>query len=132
MTDYNGLRVKVSFGKGNVAKVPWIAFLGKNQKTSDGIYPVYLLYKKYQMLLLAYGVSETLPPVQSWNLTKGVKTVKEYLFSKNMQAVKYGSSFFFAAYPLSATFDWDKMHKDLESVIAQYKLLLMQTKPTIG
>lgn len=61
---YNGLRVRVSFGQGNPARVPWIAFLdstGVNQ-VSNGIYPVYLYYKSRGILILAYGVSETNRP----------------------------------------------------------------------
>jgi 5-methylcytosine-specific restriction protein B len=33
---FKGLKVKVSFGQGVVAKIPWISFLGKNQSTSVG------------------------------------------------------------------------------------------------
>ena len=56
---FKGLKVKVSFGQGGLARIPWISFLYEGQTTSQGIYPVYLYYKKYQKLVLAYGVSET-------------------------------------------------------------------------
>ena len=33
-SNYNGLEVKVSFGQGNAAKIPWISYLKKPNKTS--------------------------------------------------------------------------------------------------
>jgi 5-methylcytosine-specific restriction protein B len=59
---FRELSLKVSFGQGASAKIPWISFLGKNQTTNKGIYPVYLLYKKYNLLILAYGISEENAP----------------------------------------------------------------------
>jgi hypothetical protein len=56
---YRGLQVEVSFGKGNAAKIPWISLFGYGQKTSEGIYPVFLLYQDVSVLILAYGISET-------------------------------------------------------------------------
>ena len=44
--EYNGLKVMVSFGKGNYARIPWISFLYEGQTTSKGIYPVFLYYGK--------------------------------------------------------------------------------------
>ena len=49
---YRGLQVAVSFGQGNFNKVPWISFLGYDQKTSEGIYPVYLFYREAGVLFL--------------------------------------------------------------------------------
>lgn len=53
---YHGLNVKVSFGQGNNARIPWISFLRKPNTTSNGIYPVYLYYKDYEILILAFGM----------------------------------------------------------------------------
>ena len=39
--EYRGLKVNVSFGMGNFAKVPWVSFTGYDQTTSKGIYPVF-------------------------------------------------------------------------------------------
>ena len=44
--EYRGLEIKVSFGKGNLARIPWIAFLGEGQAVSNGIYPVLLLFRQ--------------------------------------------------------------------------------------
>ena len=57
---FDDLQVKVSFGMARLARVPWISFFSTGTKTSNGIYPVYLFYKKYNILVLAYGVSEGL------------------------------------------------------------------------
>ena len=56
--NYLGTKVKVSFGQGNAARIPWISFLKEPFTTSDGIYPVYLYYKNINKLILAYGRSE--------------------------------------------------------------------------
>ncbi|HKK88010.1 MAG TPA: DUF3578 domain-containing protein, partial [Saprospiraceae bacterium] len=41
-SEYKGFNVKVSFGQGTAARIPWISFLKKPHTTSKGIYPVYL------------------------------------------------------------------------------------------
>lgn len=90
---YNGLDVKVSFGQGNVARIPWISFLKNGNITSNGIYPVYLYYKDFKILILAYGVSETNAPDSNWNIT-GKQTISEYFnetFSQKPN--RYGASF---------------------------------------
>lgn len=75
---FDDLQVKVSFGMARLARVPWISFLAQGQKTSNGIYPVYLFYKKYNILVLAYGVSEGTVPVVTWNLDTNVETINSY------------------------------------------------------
>ena len=55
------LDMKVSFGMGVPTYVPWISILGPGMTTSNGYYPVYLYYKKENILILAYGISETNP-----------------------------------------------------------------------
>ena len=72
---FKGLKVKVSFGQGGLARIPWISFLYEGQTTSQGIYPVYLYYKKYQKLVLAYGVSETYQAHQQWLITIETETI---------------------------------------------------------
>ena len=65
-SEYRGLQIKVSFGQGAFSKIPWIAFLTGEQQVSNGIYPVLLYYRDARVLILAYGVSETNQPVNSW------------------------------------------------------------------
>ena len=74
---YKNLDVKVSFGQGNPAKIPWISFLLPPNKTSQGIYPVYLYFKDKNILILAYGISETKPPLHEWVINNGI-TIFDY------------------------------------------------------
>ena len=62
---YRGLKIDVSFGKGQQSRVSWFALLEKNQKVSKGIYPV-ILFNRQNCLVLAYGVSEKQSPEKNW------------------------------------------------------------------
>ena len=55
----NDLDVKVSFGIGTPTHVLWISILGPWMPTSHGYYLVFLYYEKENILILAYGISET-------------------------------------------------------------------------
>jgi 5-methylcytosine-specific restriction protein B len=79
--EYKNLDVKVSFGQGNPAKIPWISFLLPPNKTSQGIYPVYLYFKDKSILILAYGISETEKPQYNWNIQNGI-TINKYFNNK--------------------------------------------------
>ena len=80
-SEYLGTKVKVSFGQGYRARIPWISFLKEPNTTSKGIFPVYLYYKDYDILILAYGISETDKPEMEWNIDNK-ETIHEY-FEKN-------------------------------------------------
>ncbi len=61
-------------------------FLKEPNTTSHGIYPVYLYYKENNILILAYGISETTAPANNWEDIKSKQTINEYFatnFSKN-------------------------------------------------
>lgn len=118
---YRGLRVKVSFGQGSFARVPWIALLGGEQRVSHGIYPVLLLFREQGRLLLCYGVSETEPPDHQWHLKGDHDTVGEW-FSKNLGTTpaRYGDSLVAGAYSVE-DIDVDAAQKRLDSVIEHYK-----------
>lgn len=116
-----GLSVKVGFGNGNQAKVPWIAFLKDTNRVQKGIYPVYLFYKNIDLLILAYGVSVTHPPNRKWNISNG-KTIKQYFEEKNLgKPKKYGGSFVFRTYNVGKDLDPDEIDKDLNELISIYK-----------
>ena len=55
---YSGLKLQAGFGIGVAAKIPWIAFLGKDQKVTNGIFPVFYFFKENHKLILAYAISE--------------------------------------------------------------------------
>lgn len=118
---YRGLQLAVSFGQGNFAKIPWISFLGYGQKTSDGIYPVFLLYQDVSVLILAYGISETTSPSQKWQDTGDAPTIKEFLSSKfKKNAERYGTSLVFSAYQIPEDIKGETLTADLDRVIAAY------------
>ncbi|HMY83576.1 MAG TPA: DUF3578 domain-containing protein [Saprospiraceae bacterium] len=118
---FQGLSVKVSFGKGNPARVPWIAFLNDIDNVQKGIYPVYLFYKDKNLLILAYGVSETYTPNRKWNITN-VKTIEQYFTDHNLgEPERYGSSFVFNSYNVNEDIQEEKINTDLNELISIYK-----------
>lgn len=118
--EYLGLKVKVSFGKGNQAKIPWIAFLNQYNSVQHGIYPVYLLYKEQSILILAYGVSETNPPERDWIISDQV-TINEYFKQNNIGTPnRYGDSFVFRVYDVNKSLDRDTIDSDLHEIIEIY------------
>lgn len=126
---YRGLTVKVSFGYGSFAKVPWIAFLGFDQETSRGIYPVYLFYREQGILVLAYGASETKSSPSRWALPAGTESVQEY-FDRQLHATpeRYGDSFVFTAYSVPLSGDLTRLSTDLDVLIAKYQQLFETTE----
>ncbi len=95
--EWNGLRLRVSFGMGVPARVPWIAFLGPDMEVSYGFYPVYLYYKELNTLILAYGVSETEEFKATWptEVLNSTQTVADHL---GVNIPRYGDSFVFKLY----------------------------------
>ncbi|MBI5278942.1 MAG: DUF3578 domain-containing protein [Burkholderiales bacterium] len=133
---YRGLRVKVSFGQGVFARVPWIAFLGGEERVSKGIYPDLLFFREHKKLLLCYGVSETEPPVRSWRIDSAVETVARW-FSSHMNGAppRYGASFVAAAFD-ATSINLDEVQAQLDAVIDTYKRELevqpSEEEPTAG
>ncbi len=123
INSYNNLRVKVSFGIGTISYVPWIAFLRDGQSVQNGIYPVYLYYKKHQLLVLAYGVSVTNSPRYNWDI-KGKKSITDYMHQRGVDGViRYGSSYVFRDYDVSKALDEKTMEKDLLELTNYYNSL---------
>ncbi len=97
--EWNNLSVKVSFGMGTPARIPWIGLRAEGQEVSRGINPVYLYYKDLQTLILAYGVSETEIAPQSWpvEIMNSTQTITAF-FDKKVP--RYGDSFVFKSYKI--------------------------------
>lgn len=97
--EHNGFSMKVSFGMGMPARVPWIGLMGGDMKVSRGINPVYLYYKDLGVLILAYGISETMESPESWpvEIINNTQTIESY-FDKKVP--RYGDSFVFKAYKI--------------------------------
>jgi len=121
---YSGLKLKVGFGVGNVARIPWVAFLGKDQKVMNGIFPVYYFFKEHQRLILAYGISESEKPDKRWLVSPRIETVLIYFKKEGKEPNKYGLSYVYEAYDTNKELDWKKIETDLQNLIANYKLIM--------
>lgn len=102
--EWNDLRLRVSFGMGAPARVPWIAFIAPEMAVSRGFYPVYLYYKELETLILAYGISETEEFGKTWppEIMNSTTTITGF-FDKDVP--RYGDSFVFKAYKIKITQD---------------------------
>ncbi|MEQ8409374.1 MAG: DUF3578 domain-containing protein [Gammaproteobacteria bacterium] len=127
-----GLSVKVSFGVGNFARIPWISFTGYEQTTSKGIYPVYLYYKSIGVLVLAYGVSETNEPPIPWGKPESKEKIKEYLQREfDHTPVRYGESYVHSVYKLPVEWSDPKITSDLDNLVHEYHSL-MESEPELA
>jgi len=120
LNKYNGTNVKVSFGQGVTARVPWISFLKAPNTTSNGIYPVYLFYKDLNKLILAYGISETNEPSANWNI-KNPKSISEYFDENNLgKPDRYGVSYIYRVYDVENLPSEEIIDDDLNKLIESY------------
>ncbi len=118
---FQDLKVKVSFGQGVPARIPWISFLKSPNTTSKGIYPVYLFYKNLNKLILAYGISETNNPPVMWDIINQ-KNIKDYFKSENLgRPQRYGDSLVFKVYDVENLPSGEEIDKDLHEIIETYK-----------
>jgi 5-methylcytosine-specific restriction enzyme B len=119
---YQGLRMKVSFGQGNYAKVPWIAITGYGQEVQKGIYPVLLYYKFSGVLILAYGISETNVPDIEWQGGQSEPTIAQY-FSDNSQSVpeRYGQSRIYRFYRVADGLDYQAIAGEVQNLVSVYR-----------
>lgn len=121
LKEYRGLTLKVSFGMGAVAHIPWVSFTGYGQTTSDGIYPVLLYYKALGVLIVAYGISETNTPKVQWDGLAGKDTISSYLNEHYHESPKrYGASFVHTALDLAEGIDEQKISAAIDDVIGKY------------
>lgn len=125
--EYRGLKVRSSFGQANWANVTWIGFLAEGQKIQLGIYPVYLYYRDYDVLILAYGLSETNRPPQLWPVTNK-ESISGYFARNQIKIKKYRESLVFKAYDGKAI-DSLSNDDDLNQLIDYYKEVMnMETE----
>ncbi|MGM0613764.1 MAG: MrcB family domain-containing protein, partial [Bacteroidota bacterium] len=125
---YKGTEVKVSFGQGVSARIPWISFLKKPNTTSKGIYPVYLYYKELNTLILAYGVSETNNPRARWDI-QNPKTISEYFYENGLgKPDRYGNSFIYKVYDVENLPDEEVINNDLDNLITFYLNNMVQKR----
>jgi 5-methylcytosine-specific restriction protein B len=98
--EWGGLDMKISFGIGTPAHIPWIAFIAPEMRVSKGFFPVYLYYKEFSTLILAYGISETEEYEKTWpnEIMNSTQTIQAY-FGKDVP--RYGDSYVFKAYKIN-------------------------------
>ena len=124
--NYNNTKVKVSFGQGVSARIPWISFLKEPFTTSEGIYPVYLYYKNIDKLVLAYGISETNKPQIDWKIINPIM-IKDYFNDNSLSKPdRYGDSFLFKIYDSNALPSNKILDSDLNQIIEQYQSIDME------
>ena len=121
---YEDLKVKVSFGQGNQARVTWIAFLGDGNTVQNGSYPVYLYYKRLKVLILSYGVSETEIPSINWDQSN-LKSISIY-FEENQlgRPERYGGSYVYKVYHTDNAINPEELNKDLHNLVEIYKRVI--------
>jgi hypothetical protein len=120
--EYDKLKLKVSFGQGVAARIPWIGLYKAPNTISKGIYPVFLYYKEYNKLVLAYGISETEKSDFSWKNTDQLQSIEAWHLQEfQKKPDRYGSSFIKGIYDIKEGLDEDKLESDLEELIAEYE-----------
>jgi hypothetical protein len=94
--EFLDLKMKVSFGQGGKARVPWINFTAHEMSASNGFFPVYLYYRDLNILILSFGLSETTEYGESWPADIISDKVKILDFVSNPP--RYGTSYVFKSY----------------------------------
>jgi hypothetical protein len=119
---YQELNLKVSFGKGSQAKVPWICLPNENNTIQEGIYPAYLYFKEHDILILAFGISETKEPIVSWPAELLDTSIDDY-FQEEFQVSphRYGGAYVFKAYPVADELSPDELQADIDHLTSLYK-----------
>jgi RecB family endonuclease NucS len=135
--EFDDLKMKVSFGMGAPAHIPWIAFIAPEMQVSKGFYPVYLYYKEYGVLVLAYGLSETEEFSKTWpvEIANSTVTITSF-FDKKVR--RYGDSFVFKSYKVeinngevkythtknNEVVTEEDLQSDLKTILNYYKKLV--------
>jgi 5-methylcytosine-specific restriction protein B len=118
---YRELAIRVSFGKGNIARIPWIAFLADGEQVPSGIYPALLFYREQRVLLLCYGISEENPPDRTWKNIDEYQSVNEWFESKfGVVPDRYGESRVKASYAVDQSPNLDDLAEQVDRMIAEY------------
>jgi 5-methylcytosine-specific restriction protein B len=123
LSSYKDCKVKVSFGKGRISNVPWVAFLKGNNEIRSGIYPVILYYKKIETIVIAFGIGTYFEAIKEWEIEKKYKskTIKNQL-SKNYDGIiPYGKCYIYSYYEVNDKLDLKMINDDIDSVIEIYK-----------
>ena len=124
-----GLAMRVSFGAGKQAHVPWVGLLGPGQTPTRGVYPVYSYYRADKLLILTKGVSATNTPLLNWEVNEATQTIEQYFQAEHHKsAIHYGDSYVHTIYDLSEPLDQEQVDADLDDLIGEYLSLLGETR----
>lgn len=98
--EYGPYKMKVSFGMGVPAHIPWVSFYPTGMSTSNGYYPVFLYYKSLNKLILAFGISETNEYAETWRdeILGGAHKISEVI----KDPIRYGDSWEFKTYEVES------------------------------
>ena len=133
-SSFGDFELRVSFGQGNPAKVPWLGFLASGMSISNGYYPVYLYFKEEAALVLAYGISETNDFGVSWG--EQIIEAKDLVSQAIQNPPRYGDSYVFRKYGVQNKAGvWeiekdgnaatsDELQMDIEELFSQYRKCL--------
>lgn len=123
--------MQASFGMGTRARVPWLAFFGKNApRPSLAWYPVVLYYTAAKVLVVAYGIGEECPRQSAWGNLK-VRSIQDELplrFKHSPE--RYGSSLLEDAFVLTETVNFTEAGSALDRVIDCYLQLVSPPQVT--
>lgn len=129
---FGELRVSASIGCGRGAFISWVAFTGYGQIVKNGIYPVFLYYCNHKKLIVAYGVSATNKPSESWEI-QGLKSIDDYFKTRKITLKKtekkYNTSFLHSVYDVpvvsgivdESKFDVETVFKSISEVCDMFK-----------
>ena len=129
--EFLDLKMKVSFGQGALAKIPWVALRAPEMPVSNGYNPVYLYYKEQNILILAYGISETHIPEISW--TKDIHDTKTKISDFIDKPFRYGDSYVYKHYEPrienqevlfyrdNHKLSDEKLHEELKEIVSFFK-----------
>jgi hypothetical protein len=140
--EFLDLKMKVSFGMGMAARVPWISLTAPGMSASNGYFPVYLFYKEQNTLVLSYGISETSEAAINW--TTEIQDTKPLIADSVPGAARYGNSYVHKVYApkvIGSTVTFidngkeigpDQLNKDLIEITNYYKKTLEIEAKTEG
>lgn len=94
--EFLDLKMKVSFGQGGKARIPWINFTAHEMSASNGFFPVYLYYRDLNVLILSFGLSETNEYAETWpaDVISDKTKIRDFLSNPP----RYGSSYVYKSY----------------------------------
>lgn len=126
---FNEFELKVSFGQGSPAHVPWIGLSTINGKGIDDLSVGYLYYKNRNKLFSVFHVSEETEINREWSnaIKNEYKQISDYIDSPE----RYGDTYVFQLYdiieekPITPTED---IENDLKNLLTIYRAELKNIK----